>query len=111
MSGPDRLAVYGTLAPGAANAAVLADVPGTWARGTVGGTRYADGWHGYPGVVLGGAGAVEVQVLTSPTLHDHLDRLDAFEGPGYRRVVTTVRLVDGRSVDAWIYELATSPTE
>lgn len=66
MSGPDRLAVYGTLAPGGSNA----------------------------------------HVLHAPELAGHLERLDAFEGPGYRRVVTEVGLGDGRAVEAWVYVLA-----
>ena len=109
MSGPARLAVYGTLRPGGANASVLDGVAGEWTTGVLAGTRHEDGWHGYPGVVLGGDGTVAVHVLTAPGLGDHLARLDAFEGPGYRRVVTRVRLADGDVVDAWVYELA-APT-
>lgn len=112
MSGPsdvDRLAVYGTLVPGRANAHVLAGIAGEWTRGTIAGTRYEDGWHGYPGIVLGGDGRVEVHVLHAAGLADHLGRLDAFEGPGYRRVVAGVRLEDGQHVQAWVYELVTPP--
>lgn len=107
--GPDHLAVYGTLVPGGANAHVLSGIPGEWVRGTLVGTRHEDGWHGYPGVVLGTSGRVAVHVLRAPRLADHLARLDAFEGPGYRRVVAPVRLEDGRQVEAWVYELAAPP--
>jgi len=31
--------------------------------------------------------------------------LDAFEGPGYRRRIVTIRLEDGDSVDASVYEV------
>lgn len=115
MRGPDRLAVYGTLVPGGANAHVLEGVTGEWTTGTVAGTRHDDGWNGYPGLVLGGAGRageardVGVHVLEAPGLSDHLERLDAFEGPGYRRVVATVHLVDGRTVQAWVYVLVDDP--
>lgn len=109
MSGPDRLAVYGTLVPGGANAHVLAGVTGQWTTGTVAATRHDDGWHGYPGLVLDGTGEVGVHVLEAPGLRDHLERLDAFEGPGYRRVITTVRLTDGRAVPAWVYVLVEPP--
>ena len=109
MTAPRHLAVYGTLRPGEANAHVLADVDGTWTAGTVRGTRLDDGWHGYPGVVLGGEGEVPVAVLASATLDAHLSRLDAFEGPGYRRVVTVVRLEDGSRVEAWLYALVDPP--
>lgn len=112
-NGPDRLAVYGTLVPGGANAHVLADVAGegvAWTTGTVAGTRHDDGWHGYPGLVLDGGGEVAVHVLEGPGVRNHLERLDAFEGPGYRRVVTTVRLADGRAVPAWVYALVEPPS-
>jgi len=49
-----------------------------------------------------------VQLLTSPQLQTAWYRLDRFEGPGYRRVVTEVSLAAG-SVSAQIYELADRP--
>lgn len=110
MTEPDRLAVYGTLVPDGANAHVLAGVEGEWSTGTVRGTRHDDGWHGYPGLVIEGTGEVIVQVLEAPGLRDHLPRIDAFEGPGYRRVVTTVQLDDGRAVAAWVYVLVAPPS-
>lgn len=105
----ERLAVYGTLAPGRRNAHVLDDVPGDWSRGTVQGTRFEDGWHGYPGLVLDGGDEVDVHVLRSRLLPEHLARLDAFEGPGYRRVVADVHLADGPPVRAWVYVLDAPP--
>lgn len=109
MTAPRHLAVYGTLRPGEANAHVLADVPGTWTTGTIRATRYDDGWHGYPGIVLGGDGSVAVDVLAATDLLAHVARLDAFEGPGYRRVTAQVELADGEVVDAWVYELVAPP--
>ncbi|APX32392.1 hypothetical protein BH708_06265 [Brachybacterium sp. P6-10-X1] len=47
---------------------------------------------------------VSGMVLTSPDLTEHWDRLDDFEGEGYSRVVTTVRLADGADVEAQIYQ-------
>ncbi len=106
---PPRLAVYGTLGPGGPNQHVLADLGGRWFVGTVRGHLRAEGWGsdlGYPGIVLDPGGpAVEVQVLDSPALADHWDRLDEFEGPGYRRVAVTVTTPAG-PVTAAIYELA-----
>ena len=105
----DRLAVYGTLAPGRPNAHVLADVPGRWIEGTVRGVLHESGWGaalGYPGIVLDPDGpTVAVSVLESPALRDHWRRLDAFEGPGYRRTTTTVYTSVG-ALDAAIYVLA-----
>lgn len=98
------LAVYGTLAPGQPHAELLRTVDGSWHRGTVQGTRLADGWRGYPGLRLDGAGPVPVQVLRTDRLD--LADLDAFEGPGYRRRRVVVRLEDRAAVVASTYVLA-----
>lgn len=104
-----RLAVYGTLAPGRANHHQLAALKGQWRRGTVRGKLTDAGWGaalGYPGLVLDPSGpVVEVHLFESADLPDHWPRLDAFEGPGYRRVVTQVRTADG-DVGACIYVIA-----
>lgn len=108
-----RLFVYGTLAPGRANAHILAGVPGTWEPATVRGRLYADGWGaalGYPGLVLDGAGAeVDGLVFTSDALLEHWPRLDEFEGEGYRRVPTVATLRDGHVVPAYVYRLGQDP--
>lgn len=105
----ERLAVYGTLAPGRPNEHVLADIPGRWFEGTVRGTLRREGWGadlGFPGIVLDPEGpTVEVAVLESDALRDQWSRLDDFEGPGYRRTITTVDTSDG-PLDAAIYVLA-----
>lgn len=104
-----RLATYGTLGPDRANHHVVAGIAGRWIRGTVRGHLVADGWGaalGFPGIVLSDDGdAVAVDVLESPTLGDHWQRLDDFEGPGYQRVRTTVETATG-PMDAFIYVLA-----
>ncbi|WP_248126541.1 4a-hydroxytetrahydrobiopterin dehydratase [Micrococcus lacusdianchii] len=115
---PHALAAYGTLAPGRANAHVMNGVRGTWTSGTVRGVLHASGVGaatGYPGVVLAGTAApappahvtdVPAQLLVSADLPDHWDRLDAFEGPGYRRVPAVVALEDDDAVrPAFAYEL------
>ena len=105
----ERLAVYGTLAPGRPNAHVLADLAGRWIEGAVRGYLRPDGWGaelGYPGIVLDPDGpVVEVMLLESADLADHWSRLDEFEGPGYRRTTTTVETADG-PLDTSIYVLA-----
>jgi gamma-glutamylcyclotransferase (GGCT)/AIG2-like uncharacterized protein YtfP len=104
-----RLAVYGTLAPGRVNHHQLADLKGRWQRGTVQGKLTDAGWGaalGFPGLVLDPSGPpVEVYLFESLDLQDHWSRLDEFEGAGYRRVVTPVRLADGE-LSAHIYVLA-----
>ncbi|MGO4222865.1 gamma-glutamylcyclotransferase [Lysobacter sp. TAF61] len=107
-----RLFVYGTLAPGRPNAHVLADVAGTWEPATVRGTLFQQGWGaaiGFPGIVLEASGdEVQGLVFSSDELADHWARLDAFEGEGYQRVLTSATLRDGTVVDAYIYQLSDS---
>ncbi len=105
-----HLFVYGSLAPGRANAHVLADVAGQWEPATVHGTLHASGWGaaiGFPGLALDPrAGAVEGLLFSSQVLDLHWARLDEFEGEGYRRVLTDARRSDGSIVRAWVYCLA-----
>lgn len=104
-----RLATYGTLAPGRPNAHLLADLSGRWAEGTVRGRLHEAGWGakmGFPGLVLEEtAGEVAVQLFESDDLPAHWERLDAFEGSGYRRVPVIVRTRAG-DLAASIYVLA-----
>ena len=88
------LAVYGTLAPGRLNHHVVAPLGGEWTAGVVEGELSPVGWGatlGYPAFRprVGGA-AVAVQVLTSARLPGAWARLDAFEGPEYRRILVPV---------------------
>lgn len=105
-----RLFVYGTLAPGRPNEHVLADVPGEWVPATVTGTLLPEGWGaaaGYPGIVLAEhGGEVRGLLFSSESLGEHWARLDEFEGEGYERVLTTVKLEDGTAIDAYIYRLS-----
>lgn len=104
------LATYGTLAPGKPNHHQLAGLTGDWSHGHVRGDLRAEGWGadmGFPGLVLNPAGgAVAVDLFTSDDLPDHWSRLDAFEGPGYLRVVAEVATPAG-IVEACIYVLRT----
>jgi gamma-glutamylcyclotransferase (GGCT)/AIG2-like uncharacterized protein YtfP len=67
------------------------------------------GWGaalGFPGLILDPSGPlVEVDLFESLELPDHWSRLDEFEGPGYRRVMTQVRTPEG-DLGACIYVLA-----
>ena len=108
--GPEhRLAVYGTLAPGEVNHDQLADIAGRWFDGAVRGHLHAEGWGatlGFPAVVLDTEGPeVRVRVFESSDLPDHWERLDRFEGPGYRRI--EIEMWDESSASlgtAWIYQ-------
>lgn len=105
-----RLFVYGTLAPGRPNEDVLAGVLGEWEPATVTGTLLQEGWGaaaGYPGIVLDEHGdEVKGFLFSSESLAEHWARLDEFEGEGYERVLTTVKLKDGTSIEAYIYRLS-----
>lgn len=97
-----RLAVYGTLAPGAANAHELADCRGRWTSGHVSGRR---GERVFPVFTFDPAAPpVPVEVFDSGDLPACWQRLDAFEGDGYRRILVPVAWGDGRTTVANLYE-------
>ena len=104
-----RLAVYGTLRPGQPNHHQLAGLDGEWRAGAVRGRLVDEGWAaslGHRALVLDPAAPqVAVDLFESPDLPQHWGRLDAFEGPGYRRIVATVETADGK-VEASIYVAA-----
>jgi gamma-glutamylcyclotransferase (GGCT)/AIG2-like uncharacterized protein YtfP len=104
-----RLITYGTLGPGRPNHGQLSDLPGRWLAGQVRGCLIEAGWGaslGYPGLVLDADGpVVEVEVFESEALPPHWHHLDAFEGPGYRRVAVDVATAEGL-LPASIYVLA-----
>lgn len=108
MSANNRLATYGTLAPGRLNNHELAGLKGTWFEGTIKGTLIEAGWGadlGYPGLILDSSGDdIEVFIFDSPDLPGHWDRLDAFEGEGYQRTTTLAKTEDG-AVEVSIYAI------
>lgn len=92
------LAVYGSLAPGRPNHHVVAPLGGTWTAGVVEGEFAPVGWGaslGFPAFRPVRSGArINVQVLTSAQLPEARARLDAFEGPEYRRILVPVFTVN-----------------
>jgi len=110
----NRLAVYGTLAPGEPNNHILEDhMKGRWFKGWVHGEVRPHRWgqyEGYPGIVLDPElPEVALHVFESTDLPDHWDRLDRFEGEGYRRLAINVRLDSEQIVEAFIYESLPPP--
>jgi gamma-glutamylcyclotransferase (GGCT)/AIG2-like uncharacterized protein YtfP len=94
-----RLAVYGSLAPGAMHHHVLADLAGEWQEGIVTGMLHASGWGAAAGYPLlrwrAGGPPVAARLLVSDALPQHWPRLDEFEGPGYARILVPVHAADG----------------
>ena len=110
--GPEiRLATYGTLAPGRQNHGQLSCLLGRWLVGHVRGSVVMAGWGAKlrsPGLILDPDGApIEVFVFESQALPQHWHRLDAFEGPGYRRIGVDVSNAEG-VLPASIYVLTDS---
>jgi gamma-glutamylcyclotransferase (GGCT)/AIG2-like uncharacterized protein YtfP len=89
-----RLAVYGSLAPGRQNHHIVAPLGGTWTEGVVEGDLASFGWGaaiGFPALRLRTGGpALAVHVLTATALRGAWAELDAFEGVEYRRVLVPV---------------------
>ncbi len=104
-----RLFVYGSLAPGRPNEHLLKEIGGSWEPSSVQGTLYPEGWGatlGYPALVLDERGSdVEGFLFSSDKLEEHWAKLDEFEGEGYERVLTTVKLKGKSTVDAYVYVL------
>ncbi|MNZ83746.1 AIG2-like family protein [compost metagenome] len=105
----ERLFVYGTLAPGRPNEHVLGEVGGSWEAASVTGRLRQEGWGaemGYPGLDLDEKGEeIAGFLFTSENLSAYWEKLDAFEGSAYERVLTSAKLEDNRVVDAYVYAL------
>ncbi len=106
----ENLFVYGTLRPGEINFHLLESIDGNWQPATIYGQYFESGSgpaFGYPGIVLDSQGvAIEGHLLTSDNLVQYWVLLDEFEGEGYQRVMSKVRLLSGESVAAYVYELS-----
>lgn len=111
----ERLAVYGSLAPGRSNAWVLEPLEGDWLDGGwVCGRLHQRGWgaaHGFPGLEPDPqADPVPVQVFVSPQLAEQWPRLDAFEGDDYRRIVLPVQGLSFGPLPCNVYVIAPPPS-
>ena len=89
-----RLAVYGSLAPGRSNHHMVAPLGGERTTGVIEGDRVASGWGstlGFPAFIPRADGtAVAVDVLTSRALPAAWPELDRFEGHEYERPLIAV---------------------
>ncbi|NIA70765.1 gamma-glutamylcyclotransferase [Pelagibius litoralis] len=108
----EKLAVYGTLAPGKVNHHHIADLGGNWAdtalRGTLG--QVPQGIHqGLPGLCLDPAAApMPVKLLVSVRLAAAWARLDAFEGEEMQRLLVPLERDGAFAGLANIYSLRRS---
>ncbi|MBA3668017.1 MAG: gamma-glutamylcyclotransferase [Sphingomonas sp.] len=103
----ERLAVFGSLRPGACNFHLLKPLGGIWFTGWVSGILEQRGWaaaQGYPGIRLMSGQKVNVDLLCSHSLPKFWPKLDEFEGSDYRRVTTIVRIAETAACGQ-IYEL------
>ena len=89
----ERLAVYGTLAPGRSNYHIVQPLGGSWTSGIVEGSLISQGRGaalGHRALVMGGDGNVDVHVLHALRLATDWRRLDEFEGDEYRRILIPI---------------------
>jgi gamma-glutamylcyclotransferase (GGCT)/AIG2-like uncharacterized protein YtfP len=100
---PDqKLVVYGTLAPGAANESLLKGIDGLWQECRIrGDIRICKGLKYFKWDPA--AGETIVQMITSEHIPSKLPNLDRFEGDGYHRILIPVKIAD-RFVVANVYE-------
>ncbi|WP_373650220.1 gamma-glutamylcyclotransferase [Schlesneria sp. DSM 10557] len=98
----NRLAAYGSLRPGESNFDQVSMINGCWVDGKVKGRVWQpDEYLEFAWDVT--APAMEVRVLISSDLYEHIDRLDQFEGECYRRILVPVLIAESVSI-CHIYE-------
>jgi gamma-glutamylcyclotransferase (GGCT)/AIG2-like uncharacterized protein YtfP len=96
----EHVFVYGTLRRGGSNHFRM-DGARFVTAATVRGRLYHIDW--FPGLVLDAtAGAIIGEIYQTSSAV--LEELDLFEGAEYRRLQTQVRLPDGQTVTAWLWE-------
>ncbi|NNF07109.1 MAG: gamma-glutamylcyclotransferase [Candidatus Eisenbacteria bacterium] len=104
-----RLAVYGSLAPGEKNYNIVRDVGGAWGPGWIFGELEPSGWGftmGYPAFRSQAEGQpVACLLLRSKGLERFWNQLDQFEGEEYLRTLVPVRLKNELWALANCYEL------
>lgn len=114
------LFVYGTLAPNRSNHYIMTPIKnGEWQPAYTFGKLLPNGWgmaFGYPAFIPNSnddesSERIDGFIFRSEDLENHWERLDAFEGDGYDRIVISVYLENGEKVQAFVYALAQSEIE
>jgi gamma-glutamylcyclotransferase (GGCT)/AIG2-like uncharacterized protein YtfP len=102
-----HLMIYGSLAPGEINHGQLAGLVGTWTRGWLNGDRVTIGWgaaKGYLALYWRHDGPrVPGWLFRSADLPERWPRLDAFEGPDYRRLLAPLWTDGGLAAVGYVY--------
>lgn len=105
----NQLFVYGTLCPNKANAHILEQIGGHWAKASVRGVIHILDWgpdKGLTAIVLdSNENWVDGYLFSTEKLAEHWQMLDDFEGFQYQRVITDVKLETGDQIKAWTYQL------
>ncbi|ADB39257.1 gamma-glutamylcyclotransferase family protein [Spirosoma linguale] len=102
---------YGTLAPGRPNHFMVEHIRGTWKKGIIRGKLANKGWgaelgyYGFTPVNVSEQEEIEVFVLLSDELAENWERLDAFEGAGYRRIAVQYELNTGETGVGYLYAI------
>ncbi|MEN9611975.1 MAG: hypothetical protein RLZZ628_2789 [Bacteroidota bacterium] len=105
------LIIYGSLAPNAPNHFVVEPIHGNWRQGIVRGHLEKIGWGADLGYNAFRHVRTELQtvikafILFSKDLVNHWERLDEFEGDGYRRIFAKYELNDGQIGVGSIYAI------
>ena len=89
-----KLVVYGTLAPGKVNHEILSSIEGTWDKCKINGHIFKK--NGLPYFARDpNESQIEAHLFSSNLLPDSWNRLDQFEGSGYKRVLIPVTRTQG----------------
>jgi gamma-glutamylcyclotransferase (GGCT)/AIG2-like uncharacterized protein YtfP len=109
---PERSFItYGTLAPGRPNHFLVEHIRGTWQKGIIRGKLENKGWgaktgyFGFTPADVGEQEEIEVFVLFSDELVAHWQRLDEFEGAGYKRMAVQYELNNGGIGIGYLYAI------
>jgi gamma-glutamylcyclotransferase (GGCT)/AIG2-like uncharacterized protein YtfP len=106
----ERLIVYGSLAPGRSNYHHVATLGGDWILGWITGDRVPIGWGaelGYAAVRRRASGErIPAWLLCSAALPTAWDRLDAFEGAAYQRLLAPFETGAGIVAVGYFYAAA-----
>lgn len=100
----DRLFVYGTLRAGQTARSMIADHVARSEPATTEGALIA--FADYPGVLEGGAGTIQGELVWLTGLAAAFALLDAYEGDDFIRILKRCHKANGEEEWAWCYVLA-----